>query len=191
MDAGKLSEFWERGFCVCEDVLESVELNPIRTVISRSVEARASKLQRDGHIQNTYPDAPLEERWSLVASDAVAVGAPFRPGNWGQSQMLDKSVYDLLVDQRLTDIAATVVGPNVAAHGDYWIRPSTKVVSASGVPMHQDSSYYAEELPPERAAEMYPPFGHGVRDAETVVGSSERLIVTLWILFSGRTTREV
>jgi len=181
MDGGKLSEFWERGFCVCENVLKSVELDPIRAVIDRSVEARASKLQQAGHIHNTYPDAPLEERWSLVAGDAVAVGAPFRPGNWGQSQMLDKSIYDLLCERRLTDIAAAVVGPRVLAHGDYWIRPSTKVVSASGVPMHQDSSYYAQNLPPERAAELYPAFGRGVRPANSVIGSSERLIVTLWI----------
>eukprot|EP01043_Picozoa_sp_COSAG02_P042363 COSAG02_NODE_3597_length_6508_cov_2.021220_5_plen_242_part_00 len=181
MDAGKLSEFWDRGFCVCENVLKSVELDPIRSVIDRSVEARAAKLHRDGHIENTYADAPLDERWSLVAGDAVAAGAPFRPGNWGQSQMLDKSIYDILCDQRLTDIAASVVGPDVVAHGDYWIRPSTKVVSASGVPMHQDSSYYAEQLPPQRAAEMYPPFVGGVRFPETLIGSSERLIVTLWI----------
>ena len=161
--------------------MESSELDPIRSVIERSVEARASKLQRSGHISTTHPAAPLEERWSLIAADAVAVGAPFRPGNWGQSQMLDKSIYDLLTDRRLTDIAATVVGQNVAAHGDYWIRPSTKVVAASGVPMHQDSSYYAEALPPERAAEMYRPFGAGVRAPESLIGGSERVIVSLWI----------
>eukprot|EP01046_Picozoa_sp_COSAG06_P017808 COSAG06_NODE_1222_length_10199_cov_2.033759_6_plen_299_part_00 len=181
MNAAKLAEFWDRGFCCLEGVMESSELDPIRSVIERSVEARASKLQRNGHISTTHPAAPLEERWSLIAADAVAVGAPFRPGNWGQSQMLDKSIYDLLTDRRLTDIAATVVGQNVAAHGDYWIRPSTKVVAASGVPMHQDSSYYAEALPPERAAEMYRPFGAGVRAPESLIGGSERVIVSLWI----------
>eukprot|EP01052_Picozoa_sp_SAG31_P035898 SAG31_NODE_4395_length_3271_cov_3.996217_2_plen_87_part_00 len=49
----------------------------------------------------------------------MAAGAPFRPGNWGQSQMLDRCIYDLLCDRRLTEIAASVVGPEVVAHGDY------------------------------------------------------------------------
>jgi hypothetical protein len=48
-----------------------------------------------------------------------------------------QAIYDLLTDYRMTDIAASVVGPEVAAHGDYWIRPSTKAVAASGVPFHQ------------------------------------------------------
>ena len=184
MDGAKVAEFWGRGFCLLEGVLDSPELDGVREVIAASVERRAESLLRKGHISDTYPDAPLDERWSHVARDAIAAGAAhaFRHGNWGQSQMLDECIYDLLVDPRLTGIAASVLGEEVVAHGDYWIRPSTKAVAASGVPMHQDTTYYAEELPPERAAAMYPPISaEGVRPPATLVGGDERMSITLWI----------
>eukprot|EP01052_Picozoa_sp_SAG31_P035899 SAG31_NODE_4395_length_3271_cov_3.996217_3_plen_249_part_00 len=62
-----------------------------------------------------------------------------------------------------------------------WIRPSTKIVAASGVPFHQDSSYYAEELDPDDAAAKYPPFDPVVRRPASLIGGTERVIVSLWL----------
>jgi hypothetical protein len=52
MDEAKVDEFWRRGFCVLRDVIASAELDPIRAVIARSVEARAAQLLADGHISH-------------------------------------------------------------------------------------------------------------------------------------------
>eukprot|EP01052_Picozoa_sp_SAG31_P035897 SAG31_NODE_4395_length_3271_cov_3.996217_1_plen_58_part_00 len=43
-----MAEFWRRGWCVLEDVLTSEELDPVRAVISRSVEARGRALVEGG-----------------------------------------------------------------------------------------------------------------------------------------------
>ena len=103
-------QFWGDGWCLARQLLRSTDLDPIRGVISRSVEARAAKLHREGHIQDVHAGEGFEKRWSKVAADAVAAGAQFREGNWGQAAMLDRSIYELLIDRRLTDLVADLLG---------------------------------------------------------------------------------
>jgi hypothetical protein len=184
------AQFWERGWCVARGLLRSADLDPVRSVIERSVAKRSVQLQREGHIAHTHAHAPFDQRWALVAADAVAAGATFREGNWGQVEMLDRAIYELLVDRRLTDLASSLLSsPDLMAHGDYWVRPCTKAVAASGVPFHQDSTYYAENMDPVRAAAAFPPLR--AQEAGSAVqlpserGIGERVGLTLWLPIVG------
>lgn len=56
--------------------------------------------------------------------------------------MLNEAVYNLIADPRLTDIMASLLGPEISANGDYWIRPKVPGDPITTLAWHQDSNYY-------------------------------------------------
>jgi len=138
------------GYLVVRQLCAESVLEPVRRLIDRYVDVRICALHAAGQIDDLYADTPFAERWALAARDYNC--DPERSSlsrNWGQSALLDRAIYDLLTDPSLLDLVADLIGPEITANGDFWVRPKIPNDPSTTFAYHQDSFYYAGAIWPE------------------------------------------
>ena len=138
------------GYLVMRQLCAESVLEPVRQLISRYADVQIRKLLAAGHIDDLYADAPFAERWALAARDYKRdTERPPLSCNWGQSSLLDHAVYDLLTDPSLLDLVTDLIGPEITANGDFWVRPKIPNDPSTTFAYHQDSFYYGGAVWPE------------------------------------------
>ncbi len=143
LDDKHSASFDRDGYVVLRQVLGEDALEPVRQVITRYVDGYIAQLRDQGCIDQLHAEAPLARRWALAAADYQRrADNPPLARNWGQQHLLDRAVYDLYAHPRLCAIATALLGPELEANGDYWIRPKTPDDVATSFAWHQDSFYY-------------------------------------------------
>lgn len=139
----ELDRYDQDGYLVLRNVIDRSVLDPMCHSIDGFVEEQIMELYAAGKISNLHSDAPFEKRWAMVCRDNSLQEGENRVVQWGAgSGLFNETIYNLLVERRLTDIIASILGPEVWAHGDYWIRPKVPADPITTLAWHQDSNYY-------------------------------------------------
>ena len=139
--------FGRDGYLVLRGLCGEEVLEPVRRLIGRSVDERIGAMHRAGQVASLYREAPFERRWALAARDYNRDSArPSLSRNWGQRDLLDRAVYQLLTCPPLLGLARDLLGPEVTANGDFWIRPKIPHDASTTFAWHQDSFYYGGEV---------------------------------------------
>jgi len=138
-----LDRYEEDGCLVLRQVLDEASLEPLRQSIADFVDEKIVELQAAGKVIDPHTDAPFEKRWAIICEENSLQKGEDSVAQWGAgSGLLNEAIYNLLVDPRLTDILASIIGPEISANGDYWIRPKTPGDPITTLAWHQDSNYY-------------------------------------------------
>ena len=135
------------GYLVLRQLCDEAVLEPVRQLIARYVDGQIRAMHQRSQIRSLYAEAPFAERWALAVRDYNR--DPENPPlarNWGQRSLLDRAVYQLLTYPPLTDLAADLLGPELTANGDYWVRPKIPNDPSTTFAWHQDSFYYGGEV---------------------------------------------
>lgn len=143
--------FAAAGYLVLKQLCDKTMLEPVRQHIADRVDEHIRAMHAAGQIDALYAAAPFEQRWALAARDYKRNPAhPLLSRNWGQHTMLGRAIYDLLTCAPLVGLATDLLGEEVTANGDYWIRPKIPNDPSTTFAWHQDSFYYGGENSPEQ-----------------------------------------
>ncbi len=143
LNAEEITRYEEDGCLVLRQVLNPADLEPLRQSIAEYVDLQIQKLQTDGKVRDPHTEASFEKRWAIICEENDLQKGEDRVAQWGAgSGLLNEAVYNLIADPRLTDIMASLLGPEISANGDYWIRPKVPGDPITTLAWHQDSNYY-------------------------------------------------
>ena len=135
--------FARDGYLVARQLLDDGVLQPVRAITARYVETLAQEFHAAGLISDRHEQAQFEQRWALLADQYLQ--APDHeplPHLWGGRHLIDRTIYELYTDPRLTGLAASLLGPELTANGDFWVRPMIPDDTNTMLTWHQDSFYY-------------------------------------------------
>jgi phytanoyl-CoA hydroxylase len=139
----ELDRYDQDGYLILRNVLDWASIEPLRQSIADFVDEKILELHVAGKIGDTHPEAHFEKRWAIVCHENSLQKGEDRVAQWGGSNgLINETIYNLIVDLHLTDIIATILGPEIYANGDYWIRPKTPGDPFTTRAWHQDSNYY-------------------------------------------------
>ena len=150
MGAEERQKFAADGYLVQRQILDPTVLEPLRQAIDRFVDAHTRRLYGTAKIAHLYDGASFRERWARVAREYHR--HPNRqplPRSWGGAELLDRAVYDLYTHPRLTAIATALLGAELTANGDFWVRPMVPQDAHTTFTWHQDSFYYGGQIRPQ------------------------------------------
>ncbi len=143
LNAEEMTRYEEDGCLVLRQVLNPADLEPLRQSIAEFVDLQIQKLQANGKVRDPHTEATFEKRWAIICEENDLQKGEDRVAQWGAgSGLLNEAIYNLIVDPRLTDILASLLGPEISANGDYWIRPKVPGDPITTLAWHQDSNYY-------------------------------------------------
>lgn len=145
----QLTTFEQDGFLVVRQRLDDDVLQPVRRVIAHFVDEKIRAYHAAGQIQNPHMEAPFEKRWAIVCRENGLQTGTEAIVNWGRRDLLDPAVYDLYTFGPLTDVVASLLGPELKANGDYWVRPKIPADPSTTVAWHQDSFYFGGSTAPK------------------------------------------
>lgn len=144
------TDFDYNGYVILRQQFDNQDLDPVREAIAAQVERMSQQYQAQGQIDQTFDDAPFDRRWAHIAAAASQTSDAPLPWIWGGAELLDKAVYELYTDERLTAPAAALLGPELMANGDFWVRPKVPGHGGTTLEWHQDSFYYGGQSDPGR-----------------------------------------
>jgi hypothetical protein len=146
LSTDKRDAFNTDGYIILRQFFEPAQLDPVRALIAQSVDTRARTLFEGGQITNLHKQAPFEQRWALIAAEYLQ-SSDHEPlsQNWGGRELLAPAIHALYTDPRLLDAVATLLGPELTANGDFWVRPKIPADPSTTFTWHQDSFYYGGE----------------------------------------------
>ncbi|MBM3277825.1 MAG: phytanoyl-CoA dioxygenase family protein [Candidatus Handelsmanbacteria bacterium] len=143
LSAQERAAFERDGYVIQRQLLDAQDLESVRQVIAHSVERRIQVLREQGAIGQTYGGEPFERRWARVFAEYSQSPHPAPHLTvWGRHDILDRVIYDLYTDPRLTSAATALIGPAITANGDFWVRPKAPGDQTTTLTWHQDSFYY-------------------------------------------------
>ncbi|MBI2502614.1 MAG: phytanoyl-CoA dioxygenase family protein [Candidatus Latescibacteria bacterium] len=149
LSAAERAVFERDGYLIKRQLLDEKALVPVRQVIARSVDRRVQQFCEQGLISQRYEGEPFERRWARVFAEYSRSSHPAPHLTvWGRHDILDRAVYDLYTDPRLTGIATDLIGPAITGNGDFWVRPKAPGDLATTLAWHQDSFYYGGVVAP-------------------------------------------
>ncbi len=149
LTAEQVSAFNRDGYLILRQGLDQRALDPVRQVIARSVDWRARQLYQAGLLSRLYEELPFERRWARVFQEYMRSPQPTPHLTvWGRHDILDRAIYDLYIDPRLIGIASSLIGPQITANGDFWVRPKVPGDVTTTLAWHQDSFYYGGVVEP-------------------------------------------
>lgn len=144
-----MDEFRRDGCLVARRALDPEVLEPVRQSVADFVDNQIRELVSAGAVSDPHEEAPFETRWALVSNENNLQDGEHRVRQWGgRSGLLARSIYDLAVYPQLIDIIASIIGPEIMARGDYWIRPKVPGDPHTTLAWHQDSNYYGGKSGP-------------------------------------------
>lgn len=143
----QLEQYFEKGFVVVPSFFHSEELAPVVAAIAESVSHLADKLFEAGKISSKHEDAGFYERLTLLNREFE-----------GTAVLLHKRGYllpafqQLWANERLLNVVEQLIGPDIAAHPVWNLRPKIPHNEQTTVPWHQDNAY----LDPSCAGTLQP-----------------------------------
>ncbi|KAI8517255.1 hypothetical protein Bbelb_058360 [Branchiostoma belcheri] len=137
----QLKLFYEEGFVVVRDFFTPEELQPVRDAIAFLMDDLADRMFDAGLIKNKHEDANLFERLILLEKEYPGISVILH-----KTPKLPKGFRDLWAHDRLLNVMEQLVGPEIAGHPNWNLRPKTPQNQQMDVPWHQDNAYFAPEL---------------------------------------------
>ena len=146
MDHSDIKATFDRdGYVILRQLLDDAILDRVRDVVADKVDAFISSAHAEGKIPSLYTGETFERRWAMACK---AFGAQLgKEGrivtSWGGADIIHETIYDLYTDSRLIGAVAALLGPELRANGDFWVRPKISGDATTTLPWHQDRFYYA------------------------------------------------
>ncbi|KAI8485768.1 hypothetical protein Bbelb_364780 [Branchiostoma belcheri] len=157
----QVKRYFDEGFVLVKDFFTPEELQPCRDGTAELVDALAERLYKAGKIKNTYRDAGLFQRLTLIEEEFPGTCALLL-----KEGKIHKAYCDLWVNDRLLNVMEQLVGPEIAGNLLWNLRPKvmmTMLIATSNivpidpvptqvpsndettVPWHQDNCYTLPE----------------------------------------------
>lgn len=134
------TKFSADGYFIARGLLSKQDLAPIIATVERAVQDQATAMQAAGQIQNQCSDLPFDLRWDALVNQ---MGGQQPDSGWNQS-VFGPEIHTLLANPQILAHVEALIGPEIWANGDYWIRPKRPHEDKTTLPWHQDSTYYED-----------------------------------------------
>ena len=154
--------FEAQGYLLVRQVLEAQVFDPLRSVAMSAINQYAKSLYDQGQISDLHKNLSFYKRLTKISRQSQT--GPLLHWNWNK-QIFGQEVYQLITHSAILDIVASLLGPEITANGDYWLRFKMPTGDDSVFPWHQDSIYYNGNANPD----------------QSVVLSEGSQILTAWI----------
>ena len=154
--------FEAQGYLLVRQVLEAQVFDPLRSVAMSAINQYAKSLYDQGQISDLHKNLSFYKRLTKISRQSQT--GPLLHWNWNK-QIFGQEVYQLITHSTILDIVASLLGPEITANGDYWLRFKMPTGDDSVFPWHQDSIYYNGNANPD----------------QSVVLSEGSQILTAWI----------
>ena len=154
--------FEAQGYLLVRQVLEAEVFDPLRSVAMSAINQYAKSLYDQGQISDLHKNLSFYKRLTKISRQSQT--GPLLHWNWNK-QIFGQEVYQLITHSAILDIVASLLGPEITANGDYWLRFKMPTGDDSVFPWHQDSIYYNGNANPD----------------QSVVFSERSQILTVWI----------
>ncbi len=132
----QISKFYENGYLLVEDALTHDDLNPLITEFEEIVDTGASHLYAEGEIDSEFKTLEFDTRLAKITEQSPVVFQKVFSGTH-----TGPALFQLLVNDKLLDIAESLVGPEIMCHPAYRVRPKLPEHDRTLVPWHQDAGY--------------------------------------------------
>lgn len=144
LTAPELAQFLDDGYVVKRQVFSPGELEPLRAAMNEIVAHEAERLQREGALENTFPDEPFETRLARIRNASPAAGNAIYRAIIGKSGggYSGPAIFQMIAHPPLLACIESIVGPEIVASSVYRIRPKMPGFEGTEVPWHQDSGYF-------------------------------------------------
>ncbi|XP_019627738.1 PREDICTED: uncharacterized protein LOC109472409 [Branchiostoma belcheri] len=136
----QVKRYFDEGFVLVKDFFTPEELQPCRDGTAELVDALAERLYKAGKIKNTYRDAGLFQRLTLIEEEFPGTCALLL-----KEGKIHKAYCDLWVNDRLLNVMEQLVGPEIAGNLLWNLRPKVPSNDETTVPWHQDNCYTLPE----------------------------------------------
>ena len=138
-----ISRLKEDGLLVLHQLLDVESLESVRQSVADFADGQIKELVAARAVGDPHEEAPFETRWAIVSSENDLQNGEHWVRQWGaRNGLFSESIYNLAIDSRLTDVIASIIGPELMVRGDYWVRPKIPSDPRTTLPWHQDSHYY-------------------------------------------------
>ena len=154
--------FEAQGYLLVRQVLDAQVFDPLRSVAMSAINQYAKSLYDQGQISDLHKNLSFYKRLTKISRQSQT--GPLLHWNWNK-QVFGQEVYQLITHSTILDIVASLLGPEITANGDYWLRFKMPTGDDSVFPWHQDSIYYNGNANPD----------------QSVVLSERSQILTVWI----------
>ena len=154
--------FEAQGYLLVRQVLDAQVFDPLRSVAMSAINQYAKSLYDQGQISDLHKNLSFYKRLTKISRQSQT--GPLLHWNWNK-QIFGQEVYQLITHSAILDIVASLLGPEITANGDYWLRFKMPTGDDSVFPWHQDSIYYNGNANPD----------------QSVVLSERSQILTVWI----------
>ncbi|MDP6596779.1 MAG: phytanoyl-CoA dioxygenase family protein [Candidatus Poribacteria bacterium] len=154
--------FEAQGYLLVRQVLNAQVFDPIRSVTISAIDQYAQSLYNQGQISDLYKNLSFYKRLTQISRQSQT--GPLLHWNWNR-QVFGREIYQLITHAAILDIAASLLGSEITANGDYWLRFKMPTGDDSVFPWHQDSIYYNGNADPD----------------QSVILSEQSQILTVWI----------
>ena len=132
----QIQNFNENGYLLVEDALSPDDLNPLIAEFEEIVDTGASQLYAEGELDSEFKTEGFDTRLAKITEQSpVVFQKVFSGAHTGPS------LFDLLINPKLLDIAESLVGPEIMCHPAYRVRPKLPEHDRTLVPWHQDAGY--------------------------------------------------
>lgn len=148
-----IQRFFDEGYLVVRDFFSRHELDPCRRDIETMVEQLAQKLYAAGKVKSLYSDHGLFQRLTKLEQDFEGANILLF-----KHQKMPQSFQALWSHERLLNVLEQVLGPEIAGHPSWNLRPKTPFSEATNIPWHQDSAYMSNESYDHVIATAWIPF---------------------------------
>eukprot|EP00118_Oscarella_pearsei_P025637 m.308505 g.308505 ORF g.308505 m.308505 type:complete len:393 (+) comp44135_c0_seq1:74-1252(+) len=136
LSQSQLDAFFRDGHLITPEFFRKEELEPVMDAIDECVDRLAEKLYRGKKISDRCRGAGFYQR--LILLDKQYPGAAVLLHKMGY---LPEAFRTLWADERLLNVVEQIIGPNIAGHPVWNLRPKTPHNEQATVPWHQDTAY--------------------------------------------------
>jgi len=133
----QIDQYFEDGFIIVEDLFTRDELQPEMDELAQRVEDMAQRLYETGRIKNKHEDRDFYTRLTYIENEFDGA-APLLLLKYEMRLRL----MDLWYHDKLLEIVEQFIGPDIAGHPAWNIRPKTPETVLLTVPWHQDVGYF-------------------------------------------------
>jgi len=136
----QIHSFHEQGYLCLEQVLAAADLEPLIAEFTAIVDREARTLRAQGLIDSLFEECGFDTRLAKITKQSPAA---FRTLFFRMHT--GPAMFELIRNPKLLDLAASLVGPELACHPNYKVRPKLPDYAATDVQWHQDAAYMEPE----------------------------------------------